>query len=440
MSRLGGGRFYLIEDATRLPSVFAQETVLAARSAINELAFRPALATPGPPVRGIDFGASPPLTGYVVTIPKARSQVHLSGPEGDPILVTWSAGVGRAAAFTSDYRDRWGVAWTSWPGASRLFGQLARDLARRADDPHARVEADALGGVLHVRVNLTDAKGRAETFRRLRARIAGPDGFTEDLELEAVGSGAYAAPLPLGRPGAYVATVLDEKGAPLGIAGAALNAGEELRPTGTDRALLARIAELSGGKLRDTLAGVFNDRPPRRFAYSSESALLAIAAAFGLLGMVTARRLSLPERVSNLPATLAARRTGRRENRRTLDERRAHGQTNEAAPLSAPSGTAPPRSSAGVPAAPSSAGDSPSLAGAPGGTLEALRRGRARSRAASAGRTSTPPPSVPPSDRAPPPFTAAPRPRPAATPEPPRGERQRSAAEILLERRRGRRG
>jgi Ca-activated chloride channel family protein len=445
MSRLGGGRFYLIEDATRLPAVFAQETVLAARSAINELSFQPALATPGPPVRGIDFRSSPPLTGYVVTLPKARSQVHLSGPEGDPILVTWSAGVGRAAAFTSDYRDRWGVAWTSWPGAARLFGQLARDVARRADDPRARVEADALGGVLNVRVNLTDEKGRAETFRRLRARVAGPDGFTEDIELEAVGSGAYAAPLPLGRPGAYVATVLDEKGQPLGIAGAALNAGEELRPTGTDRALLARIAELSGGKVRDTLAGIFNDRPPRRFAYSSESRLLALAAALALLGMVTARRLSLPERVSKLPARVAERRSARHEAKTERSARRDAADT----PSVPATPVVTPASPAQAPPAPAASDSSAPPPGTSSGTLEALRRGRARSRAASSSRSSAPP-SVPPDDRAerplttqgdarkPPPFTPAPRPTPAAPPEPPPGERSRSAAEILLERRRGR--
>src|SRR6185503_1044599 len=68
MSRLGDGRFYLIEDASRLPSVFAQETILAARSSINELSFRPQLASPGPATRGIDFSSAPPLKGYVVTL------------------------------------------------------------------------------------------------------------------------------------------------------------------------------------------------------------------------------------------------------------------------------------------------------------------------------------------------------------------------------------
>src|SRR5690606_21221364 len=40
LSRRGGGRFYIVEDATRLPAVFAQETILASRSAIVERPFR----------------------------------------------------------------------------------------------------------------------------------------------------------------------------------------------------------------------------------------------------------------------------------------------------------------------------------------------------------------------------------------------------------------
>ena len=135
MSLLGDGRFYLIEDATRLPAVFAQETVLAARSSINEVPFRPSVVSQSPVLRGVDLSRAPPLTGYVVTIPKGRAQVTLSGPEGDPLLASWSVGIGRAAVFTSDFEDRWGRAWTGWADGERLFGQLARDLARRADNP-----------------------------------------------------------------------------------------------------------------------------------------------------------------------------------------------------------------------------------------------------------------------------------------------------------------
>ena len=425
MSRLGGGRFYLIEDATRLPAVFAQETVLASRSAINEVTFRPTLATPGAMVRGIDFANSPALTGYVVTLPKGRAQLHLTGPEGDPILASWSIGIGRAAAFTSDFKDRWGLGWTSWEGATRLFGQLARDLARRPDDPRVRLEADTEGGVFHLRANVVDDRGRRETFRRLRATVAGPDGFSRTVVLEAVGSGAYAASIPLERPGAYVATALDEAGGePLGVTGAALSAGEELRPTGTDRALLRRMAETSGGRVRDTLAGIFHDRPPRRFAYASISATLAMLSALGLLFAVAARRLALPDALARLPARAAERRRLRREAR----ERRA-----EAVPETAPEAATPAET------------HSPPGGKAPvaGTSLDALRQAKAKTR-----RTQSVPPERPPPKATVPgttPATTRPAPvfSPPATGAPPSSRpssapRTRSAAEILLERRRGR--
>ena len=300
MSKLGDGRFYLIEDATRLPAVFAQETVLAARSAINEVPFRPAVATQTPVLRGIDLGQAPNLTGYVVTIPKGRAQVALTGPEGDPLLASWSIGVGRAAVFTSDFKDRWGQAWTGWSGAERLFGQLGRDLARHADDPHVRLEADTTGGELRLRASVTYERGRSESLRRLVAKVTAPDGSSSSIPLDAVGAGLYSATVPASRPGAYVASLVDEQSQKLeATTGAVLALGDELRPTGTDRGLLKRIAEQSGGKQRDTLAGIFLDRDAERFAYTSLAPWLLCIAAFGLLLAVSARRLSVPEALEN---------------------------------------------------------------------------------------------------------------------------------------------
>jgi uncharacterized membrane protein len=307
MSKLGDGRFYLIEDATRLPAVFAQETVLAARSSINEVPFRPEAASQSPVLRGVDVSQAPNLTGYVVTIPKGRAQVVLSGPEGDPVLASWSVGVGRAAAFTSDYKDRWGQAWTGWSGAEKLFGQLARDLARRADNPRVRLEADTTGGELKLRASVTDERGRSESLRRLVARVTAPDGTTRQLPLDAVGAGLYSATVPAGRPGAYVATLIDEPTQTVeATTGAVLTMGDELRPTGTDRGTLKRIAAQSGGKVRDTLAGIFLDRDAERFAYQSLGPWLLYLAAFALLLAVCARRLTLPEGLERAVQTLRA--------------------------------------------------------------------------------------------------------------------------------------
>ncbi len=398
MSRLGSGRFYLVEDATRLPAIFAQETIVASRSAINELAFKPAPLVPGAPLRGVSLADEPALTGYVVTIPKSRAQLHLVGPEGDPILATWSAGIGRAAVFTSDYGDRWGLGWTSWPGAVRIFGQLARDVARRADDPRVRLEAETTGGELRLRATVVDERGRAESFRRLRVLVGGPDGIGHNVPLEAVGAGAYAVTIPLARPGAYMATAVDEvTGEAVAIAGAALSPGEELKPTGTDRALLGRIAELTGGKVRDTLAGLFEDRPPRRFAYSPLLPWLAVIAASALLSSVAARRLSPPEALLKFPDNL----------RRSLK--------------SAPKPAAPAR----VP-----------LPESRQAGFEALKRAKTRSTGI---QTSSPRPDLAARPLAPMPTRQAPAPRESAPPPSAGSGRTLSAAEILLQRRRNRR-
>jgi Ca-activated chloride channel family protein len=309
LSKIGGGRFYLIEDATKLPAVFTQETILAARSSLHEVDFKADTKTTGGPTRGVDFGASPILKGYVVTVPKSRAAVYLTGPDGDPVLATWAAGIGRVAAFTSDYKNRWGQQWLGWGDAAKLFGQVARDVARKADDPRVRLESDASGGELHVRADVVGDDGRAQTFRRLTIHVAGPDGFSRDVPLDAVGAGRYAASIPLDRPGTYIAAAKDEvSGESVGTTGAALGAGEELRPTGSDRALLSRLAAMTGGKVRDTLAGIFDDRAAKRFAYSPLATPLVLFAALAMLLAVASRRLGIPDVAVRLAARAKERR------------------------------------------------------------------------------------------------------------------------------------
>jgi uncharacterized membrane protein len=317
LSKVGGGRFYLIDDATKLPAVFSQETILAAKSAIHEDPFRVSAGAPGPPTRAIDLGGAPSLGGYVVTEPKARATVLLTGPETDPVLATWSVGIGRAAAFTSDFKDRWGARWLEWAGAVKMFGELGRDIARKGDDPRVRLDSDASGGELHVRADAVGDDGRSQTFRRLTAHVAGPDGFSRDVALEAVGAGRYAATVALARPGVYVATAKDElSGEAVGTTGAVLTAGEELRPTGSDRALLGRMAAMTGGKVRDTLAGLYDDRQGRRFAYTPLGAPLVLVAAVAMVLGVGARRLGVPDIVAR---AMAAARVRERRGRRGAD-------------------------------------------------------------------------------------------------------------------------
>ncbi|MSP23771.1 MAG: VWA domain-containing protein [Myxococcales bacterium] len=296
LSRLGGGRFYIVEDATRLPAVFTQETILASRSALVEEPFKVTRTSGHPVLAGVLVEASPPLGGYVVTVKKPRADVLLTGPENDPVLALWQAGLGHTAVFTSDLKDRWGGAWTGWDGAAKMVAQVARHVARREDDARVRLEAEILGGALAVRATAVDDDGSLTSFRRLTAVVRGPGGFAHEVALESSGAGTYEAKVPLKAPGAYVIVTRDELSAEaVATTGAVLGKGEEMRPTGSDHALLGRIAELTGGKRRDTLAGIFGDRPPRRFAYEDVTVSFALLAAAAMLLSVAARRLAMPE-------------------------------------------------------------------------------------------------------------------------------------------------
>jgi hypothetical protein len=296
LSRTGGGRFYLIEDANRLPAVFAQETILATRSALHEGDFTPAVRSRSGPLSGVDLENMPALHGYVVTLPKPRAQVYLEGPERDPILATWSIGVGKAGAFTSDYATRWGKRWTGWTGAAQLFAQLGRGLARIPDDRKVRLSAEVSASVLAINADVVDERGALDSYRELAVHVTGEGGFVETLPLEAQGPGRYSAKQTLERPGAYLVTAVDlASGQLLGSAGTELSASDELRPVGTDRLGLATIARETGGQVRDTMAGVFDERLGVRFAYDDISHALLWCSGLLLLGMVAARRLALPD-------------------------------------------------------------------------------------------------------------------------------------------------
>lgn len=303
MAKLGGGRFYLITDARKLPAVFAQETILAARSSIKEEEFVPHIKSSTGAIKGISFASAPPLRGYVVTQHKPRAQLVLDGPEGDPLLSIWPQGLGHVGAWTSDLTDQWAGGFIRWPGTSQLIAQLAREIGRKADEARVRLEALAKDGVLHITAEPAGIAGGS--LLHLRAHIEGPDGLPRDVELLPGPGGTYVTDLPIGTPGAYLVRAIDvgENGAgtqSAGLAAALLSRADELRPTGSDRRALERIAELTGGTVDTPLAEVFTRRTGLRpTTLPLAPYLLPLALALMLLG-VAARRLGVPAPIERL--------------------------------------------------------------------------------------------------------------------------------------------
>jgi hypothetical protein len=150
------------------------------------------------------------------------------------------------------------------------------------------------GGKGRVRVEAVDGQGRYRNYLDLSATIAGPDGRPMSVHLEQTGAGRYEATFDADSPGAYLVTVSEAERGLVGSAGIVRPAGDELRGEGTDRAKLAQIAALTGGRVLTNLATTFRVRPPPVYAYAPLWPALVMSALLLLLASVALRRLVLP--------------------------------------------------------------------------------------------------------------------------------------------------
>ncbi|HWP34074.1 MAG TPA: VWA domain-containing protein, partial [Thermodesulfobacteriota bacterium] len=216
----GNGRFYYVEEATQVPRIFTRETQLATKNALVEEPFRPVLVDPSHEVvQGIDWRQAPPLGGYVATTPKPTASVLLATPRQDPLLAVWRYGLGRAAAFTSDVKARWGFFWLRWPELPKAMGQMVRWTLRTQRPRDLVVSASVEGGEGRLAVDAVDGAGRPINFADIRAGIVSPDKQLAVTVLEQVAPGRYEARFDARQTGAYLIGV--DPRLPAGPAGGA---------------------------------------------------------------------------------------------------------------------------------------------------------------------------------------------------------------------------
>lgn len=323
LARVGTGRFYIVEDMTQLPRIFTEETIQASRSAIVEEAFRPELGPASEITDGIDFAAAPALNGFVVMNARPRATVLLGARAEDPLLATWQHGVGRSAVFATDAGGSLARPWLTWGGYGTLFGQLARALARAPERRDADLSITLRGGTGRIRVEAVDDEGHYRNYLDLAASVAAPGGESIDVPLTQTGPGRYEADFDAASPGAYLVTVreMDEEGdgVLVGSGGVVRTRGDELRGDGTDHAMLAQIAALTGGSVVTDLSRVFVDRPPPSYAFAPLWRELLLASMLLLLLSVALRRLMVPRELLDAALRFVpepVRRRLRRSSRR----------------------------------------------------------------------------------------------------------------------------
>jgi uncharacterized membrane protein len=77
-----------------------------------------------PLMRGIEWSPSPIFNGYNRIVPKKSAKVLAVFKEtGDPAIVVWTFGKGRAMAFASDIAPHWGAGFQSWKYYEQFWNQ-----------------------------------------------------------------------------------------------------------------------------------------------------------------------------------------------------------------------------------------------------------------------------------------------------------------------------
>lgn len=299
----GGGRFHHLRGnriESALAEVLREEALSIRRPPIREGGpFQPIPLGPFVAAGGsLDL---PPLAGYGVVSPRGRDAVVAIRVDEDPILASWNRGIGRVVAFTADASGPWTEAWRAWSEfagfwrrETRWAGRPALGSAEISVSPLSAAEAGSRGGDALVTLRLADPQRRVAS---IDARLWSPEG-SQALELAPQGFGVFRAPLDLGAAdaGIVAARVRFEDGETAVIrASAARSRPREWAGRPTDDALLARIAERTGGErlsLDQPRTDLF-DRTNVRFPGSLGIAwpVFAALAALLFLADVAIRRL-----------------------------------------------------------------------------------------------------------------------------------------------------
>ncbi|MCO5171132.1 MAG: VWA domain-containing protein [Planctomycetes bacterium] len=394
LARAGAGRHYEVPAPRDLPRIFAKETRRVARPLLREVAFTPE-PQPAARVLGV-LEAPPPLRGLVLTEPKPRAEVALTGPDGAPVLATWQYGLGRSIAFTSDARPVWAPDWVAWDGFTAFWAQALRWVARDVESGTLAVAARLDGSTGRVVVDALDAAGDLVDGLAVEAHVRPPGaGEGAVVVLSPRGGGRYDGAFPADGHGTYELTI--KAVAPSGrrealTTGLVVPWSDEFRPLRADAEALRALAHGGGGRvvpLWDLLEGRADPWEPSALparASRRETWPLALAAAAVVLLLdVAVRRVSLPARRAAPPPTTAAAPAARLASLRAGREARRAAPAPDPTPASpvTPSPAGPqvaPRPQPGTAASPPQAPPE----GDPAGSLterllEAKRRaGRAR--------------------------------------------------------------
>ena len=299
----GHGRFYPGTSLEDVPQIMAEEAVIASRNFITEGEFLPEVTSNNDVVSSLT--SSPELLGYVATTAKPTSSTLLRiGPDRDPLLATWQAGLGRVTSWTSDASSAWSKNWAGWDGYVAFWGRVVKDTFQQGDSAGA-AQATVRNGRLRI-----DVEGSANfpDGSEATATVAGPDGQRYEVPLDRTGGDSFEGELPATRNGTYAVGVnVTNDGATVLTSStlASESYPAEYAPGSTNAILMAQLSTVSGGRGEISPTAAFDTAGSR-----SGSTQLALVGPFLLLAALLWPIAVALSRLSLRGATVAGARSG----------------------------------------------------------------------------------------------------------------------------------
>lgn len=284
IAEIGGGRFYATDDPSNVPQIFVQETSQVARTNLVEEPFRAQVSGRSQALRGIDWGSSPYLLGYVQTQPKRGADVLLETEQGDPLFARWRVGLGRVAVFTSDIKNRWAVEWVRTRLYPQFWAQVARDMMRVDTEDVLAMDSRVEEGRARIVVDAIDENDRFINGLSSTVEVTDPEGSDFDVELVQTAAGRYEADFELGAYGAYLLEADHElEGNSIAMSFGALTHPypDEYQTWEARPELARRVAALTGGSINPSTAELW-DSAGRQTEFRDELWPWALFAALGL--------------------------------------------------------------------------------------------------------------------------------------------------------------
>ena len=137
--------------------------------------------------------------GYIAAIRTAQLGLatacidEWATPDGKPILAQWQYGLGRAVAWTSDFKGQWARDWVGWDQFAGFVGGLADMLLPPRADQRLTLQTVSTGAQSALELTAQDEQGQPINDLAIEARLVDPANTGAPLTFTQVGAGRYRA-------------------------------------------------------------------------------------------------------------------------------------------------------------------------------------------------------------------------------------------------------